>query len=115
MTPLHLWRIDNYQLLQRYDREKDAEDETKFAFPDDPSKYQRTNYYTGWRCAEKHLYFEIKPKTDKTVKTNGKEEKIVVNFPTCDAVNKSITNKDEIVKKEEEEKARLAEEQEAGN
>lgn len=57
-----IWRVDNHQLLQKYERVNS----------DDNSRYQRTNRYTGWFCSEGWKFFEL-----KVLEKENKEEKVI--------------------------------------
>ena len=69
-----VWRVDNHQLLQRYNPETD--EKTGGA----TRKYTRTQNYTGWMCQEGWDY--IKLEVTGMYRNMGKEENVTVRYPT---------------------------------
>ena len=69
-----VWRVDNHQLLQRYNPESD--EKTGGA----TRKYTRTQNYTGWMCQEGWDY--IKLEVTGMYRNMGKEENVTVRYPT---------------------------------
>ena len=69
-----VWRVDNHQLLQRYNPETDDKQ------GGENRKYTRTQNYTGWMCQEGWDY--IKLEVTGMYRNMGKEESATVKYPT---------------------------------
>jgi hypothetical protein len=76
-----VWRVDNHQLLQRYNPESDEK------VGGQNRKYVRTQNYTGWMCAEGWDY--IKLEVTGMFRNMGREENVTVKYPTDDAIEKA--------------------------